>query len=165
MKNRKERLPIIARILTTKKIRNQQDLLDELADEGFNITQATLSRDLRNMNVSKVTDTDGGYSYQIGNNAGYMLSVKPLPINIPYCPDIIWIKRTNFLMVIKLPTSQAVLLSHTFDASNNQNIIATVVLGDLLLLILKEGLSPTQRYELLTTVISNECVNRFKAAL
>ncbi len=165
MNNRKQRLPIIARILTTKKIRNQQELLNELAIEGCEITQATLSRDLRNMNVSKVIDVDGGYSYHIGQNSSYLLEVKRLPINVPFIPDIAWIKRSGFIVVIKLPASQAVLLSRMFDESDNQNIVATAVLGDLLLMILKEGLSFKQRYELLAMVISNDCVNKFKAAL
>ena len=46
-------------------ISSQEDLLKRLRNEGFELTQATLSRDLKKMNVSKVAHPDNSYRYNI----------------------------------------------------------------------------------------------------
>ncbi len=45
MKNKRERLKVISEILRLQVIGSQEELLEELATEGYSITQATLSRD------------------------------------------------------------------------------------------------------------------------
>ena len=47
MSTKKERLDAICGIIQTKVISNQEELLKELEDSGFSVTQATLSRDIK----------------------------------------------------------------------------------------------------------------------
>lgn len=59
MSTKKERLDAICGIIQTKVISNQEELLKELEDSGFSITQATLSRDIKQLKVAKVqTETE-----------------------------------------------------------------------------------------------------------
>ena len=63
MSTKKERLDAICGIIQTKVISNQEELLKELEDSGFSVTQATLSRDIKQLKVAKVHDGNGDYVY------------------------------------------------------------------------------------------------------
>ena len=59
MSTKKERLDAICRIIQTEKIGNQEELLKQLENSGFQVTQATLSRDIKQLKVAKVHDGTG----------------------------------------------------------------------------------------------------------
>ena len=65
MSTKKERLDAICGIIQTKVISNQEELLKELEDSGFSVTQATLSRDIKQLKVAKVHDGNGDYVYRL----------------------------------------------------------------------------------------------------
>ena len=65
MSTKKERLDAICGIIQTKVISNQEELLKELEDSGFSVTQATLSRDIKQLKVAKVHDGTGDYVYRL----------------------------------------------------------------------------------------------------
>ncbi|MGN0215249.1 MAG: arginine repressor, partial [Prevotella sp.] len=51
-KSKQERLAILRMLISSKEIHSQQDLLDLLAKERIRVTQATLSRDLKQLKVA-----------------------------------------------------------------------------------------------------------------
>ena len=62
----------IKRIISTRKISGQEELVEILSGLGYEITQATLSRDLKEIGVAKVFDPDMGYVYALPQNIGVM---------------------------------------------------------------------------------------------
>jgi transcriptional regulator of arginine metabolism len=65
MKERLTRLKTVRNLIKTCRIESQESLLEYLQKEGFPVTQATLSRDLRFLKVGKVPAGDGGYVYSL----------------------------------------------------------------------------------------------------
>ena len=65
VKERLVRLNAIRKLITTEKIWSQDTLLAHLQKNGFAVTQATLSRDLRTLKVGKVSDGAGSYIYTL----------------------------------------------------------------------------------------------------
>jgi transcriptional regulator of arginine metabolism len=65
MKERLERLKSIRALIKTNRIDSQEKLLQFLAEGGINVTQATLSRDLKYLKVGKVSDGNAGYYYTV----------------------------------------------------------------------------------------------------
>jgi len=63
VKGRQARLQAVRKLIQTKKIKSQDALLTCLQAEGFALTQATLSRDLKTLAVGKAPDSHGGYVY------------------------------------------------------------------------------------------------------
>ena len=59
MKSKNSRLDAIKIIISCKEIGSQEELLQELAKEGFRLTQATLSRDLKQLKVAKAASMNG----------------------------------------------------------------------------------------------------------
>ena len=66
--NKSKRLDSIKMIISSKEIGSQEELLRELAKEGYELTQATLSRDLKQMKVAKAATTNGNYVYVLPND-------------------------------------------------------------------------------------------------
>ena len=61
MKQRYNRLSVIKDLIKKNRIDNQDTLLNLLKEEGFSVTQATLSRDLKILKVGKISDGWSGY--------------------------------------------------------------------------------------------------------
>ena len=65
MKNRTKRQLSIKQAILSGRISSQDELLHIMKDQGFELTQATLSRDLKILKVAKVSDQALGYVYVI----------------------------------------------------------------------------------------------------
>ena len=67
-KNATLRLSVVKELIKNNRIDNQDTLLELLAKEGFTVTQATLSRDLKMLKVGKISDGWSGYYYSLPEN-------------------------------------------------------------------------------------------------
>jgi transcriptional regulator of arginine metabolism len=65
MKERNARLKAVRKLIKTCRIESQEVLLRYLQKEGFVLTQATLSRDLKLLKVGKIPDGENGYVYSL----------------------------------------------------------------------------------------------------
>ncbi len=65
IEERAERLRKIRDILGDRRIGSQEMLIALLREQGLRITQATLARDLKRLNVGKIADGNGGYAYSL----------------------------------------------------------------------------------------------------
>ena len=71
MKDKTSRLEVIKMIVSHQAIGSQEELLREVDKAGFPVTQATLSRDLRQLKVSKTSTPSGKYVYALPNSPHY----------------------------------------------------------------------------------------------
>ncbi|BDG04236.1 arginine repressor [Anaeromyxobacter oryzae] len=60
----------VARIIRSRRIGTQEELLEALAEAGFHATQATLSRDLARLAARRVSRPEGGTVYELGDGDG-----------------------------------------------------------------------------------------------
>ena len=88
MKIKDRRLEAIKLIISSKEIGSQEELLVDLKKEGFLLTQATLSRDLKQLKVAKAASMNGHYVYVLPNETMYKRVHKPLPAAIRH-PELI----------------------------------------------------------------------------
>ena len=65
VKGRNSRLKSIKKIIKTSKIESQETLLGLLQKEGYEVTQATLSRDMKLLKIGKISDGNNGYIYAL----------------------------------------------------------------------------------------------------
>ena len=77
MKSKNSRLDSIKMIISSKEVGSQEELLKELTAEGFKLTQATLSRDLKQLKVAKAASMNGNYVYVLPNNTMYKRMTDP----------------------------------------------------------------------------------------
>lgn len=55
----------IRELITNSEIETQDELVDELKSLGYNVTQATVSRDIKDLHLVKVTSSNGRYKYSL----------------------------------------------------------------------------------------------------
>ena len=60
---RQKRQSLILKIITNNDIKTQEQLTDALKSHGFDTTQATVSRDIKELGLVKITSSDGEYKY------------------------------------------------------------------------------------------------------
>ena len=65
MKNKTKRLTAIKEIITNSVVGSQEELLQLLTERGYELTQATLSRDLKYLKVAKTSNSSGEYVYRL----------------------------------------------------------------------------------------------------
>ena len=77
MKIKKDRLEALRMIISSRELGSQDELLEALKEEGFQLTQATLSRDLKQLKVAKAATMRGNYVYVLPNDTMYKRVTTP----------------------------------------------------------------------------------------
>ncbi|NRC83612.1 ArgR family transcriptional regulator [Enterococcus faecalis] len=62
---KQDRHRLITRLLTEKNIQKQEDFVNYLQEKGVAVTQATISRDIKDMKLIKVPSAEGSYRYSL----------------------------------------------------------------------------------------------------
>ncbi|MGM0138844.1 arginine repressor [Enterococcus sp. DIV0755b] len=73
---KKERHRLITRLLTEKNIQKQEDFVELLKSRGVVVTQATISRDIKELKLIKVPSQEGGYRYSLPAETAEDVGVK-----------------------------------------------------------------------------------------
>lgn len=159
MKIKYSRLDAIRLILSTQEIGNQEELLKKLEKEGFKLTQATLSRDLHQLQVVKTVGIQGRYRYVLTRPQQYrhdssgedMRAVIPLQENSGFLS----IKFSNNIAVIRTKPSYASTLAYHIDNYEFPDVIGTIAGDDTIMLIMAENASRGAVIRALRTIIPN----------
>lgn len=156
MKSKNNRLDSIKMIISSKEIGSQEELLQELAQEGFRLTQATLSRDLKQLKVAKAASMNGNYVYVLPNNTMYKRMTDPLSASEMLRHNgFLSIEFSENIAVIKTKPGYASSLAYDIDSHNFNEIIGTIAGDDTLMLIIREGCTRTAVKSALSLVIPN----------
>ncbi len=119
----------IRRILEADAVSNQGDLVAALAGEGFEVTQATVSRDLKELGAVKVRGSNGGFSYSLESGT----EETDLPRILAEFADMI--VPSGNLVVIKTPPGAAQVVAGAIDRSGIAGVLGTVAGDDTVLLV------------------------------
>lgn len=157
MKNKKERMVAIREIVMHQKIGSQDDLLKLLQEQGFILTQATLSRDLKQLQIAKVAYTDGSYVYILPEmgSIGKIVNSKQ-HANLGFAGiGFISIEFSNHLAVIRTRPGYASSIAYDIDLNSPHEILGTIAGDDTILIIPREAYTREQIIDALSVFIPN----------
>lgn len=140
MKNRTKRQLAIKQIILSGKISSQDELLRIMKEQGHDLTQATLSRDLKILKVAKVADPTLGYIYVIPEGAGNDIHRENTRINF-LADGFRDLQFSGNLAVIKTMPGYASSLASVIDNAEPFEIIGTIAGDDTILIIMREGVT------------------------
>ncbi|MBR0510441.1 MAG: arginine repressor [Clostridia bacterium] len=123
---KKNRQAIIAKLIEEKSIGTQDELLALLLDMGVNVTQATVSRDIKEMHIVKRADASGEYKYCLPARAAEQSRSKYLSI---LTGTVIHTDIAMNTVVIKCHVGTAQAACAALDSLNLQGIAGTLA-GD-----------------------------------
>ncbi len=136
---RAARLARLRQIIQTRKVDSQEMLLSLLEGEGFVITQATLSRDLKYLKVGKIPDGRGGYVYTFSDAANKVGSDRSLVED--FRRGFISLEFSGNQAVIKTLPGHANTVAYAIDNLNVEEVLGTIAGDDTILVIPRDGVS------------------------
>lgn len=154
MKGRLQRQVEIRKIILEGNVRSQDELLIALKGKGFDLTQATLSRDLKILQVAKVPHPALGYVYVIPGDEVRESKTELNRVN--YLAD--GFRDLNFsgnLAVMRTLPGYASSIAAVIDNANAWEILATVAGDDTILVVQREGISKMDLINALISVMPN----------
>lgn len=148
MKNKTERLHTIKELVISQSIGNQDELLMLLKEKGYTLTQATLSRDLKQLKITKIPNDIGEYRYALPHSM--YPSGKPGEIKIIGNNSL---EFSGPLAVLKTRTGYAGGIAAEIDDNASNAILGTIAGDDTILIIPREGFSREEITRILSVVI------------
>jgi len=156
MKVKNNRLEALRLIISSQQLGSQEELLGALQREGFKLTQATLSRDLKQLKVAKAATMGGSYVYVLPNDTMYKRVSTPSTIReMMQMPGFVSINFSGNMAVIKTRQGYASALAWNIDCSDIPQILGTVAGDDTIFIVLKEGVSHQELVDRLSEVVPN----------
>nr|WP_319270471.1 arginine repressor [uncultured Draconibacterium sp.] len=154
MKNKVQRQREIRKIIQRGSVHSQDELLVELKRRGFELTQATLSRDLKVLQVAKVPHPSKGYVYTIPDNGKMEQVNSEHIIRINYLADGFKdIQFSGNLAVLRTLPGYANSIAAVIDSASPWEILGTVAGDDTILIIQREGISKNDLTEALFKIM------------
>lgn len=133
------RIQLVQEIIRTRKVRSQEELAALLAAKGVTTTQATLSRDLKKLKITKYHDNAGGYYYIL---PGASRTTQAILLSDSRAGDsIVSVAFSGQMGVIKTLPGCANMVGALVDEHEHPSLMGTVAGEDTLLLVLRQGAS------------------------
>ena len=125
----------IIEIINQNAIETQEELALKLREEGFEVTQATVSRDIRELNLSKVPGPDGRQKYAILSSGG--------PLNDKYVrvmhDGLLSMEPAGNLLVLKTVSGMAMAVAAAVDTMHFPEIVGSIAGDDTIMAATKSN--------------------------
>lgn len=148
MENRQQRMRTIVQIINAQVITSQEQLTRALAMQGFEVTQATLSRDLRGLRAEKKVMSNGITKYVIPNNPSVERKVLGMDSEVARLS----IRSVDFcgqFAVVKTKPGFANAVAYDIDDRGSAYILGTIAGDDTILIIPRETTTKQMLYDFL----------------
>ena len=147
MNQKTQRFATIRKIIRSEMVSSQEELIKRLRECGVEITQSTLSRDLKFMNVAKVPHKTRGYVYVLPNSAQHEINVSANSSD-----NITGLSFSGNLGILKTKSGYASAISVPIDNLDCPAILGTIAGDNTILLILREDARRSQVIEALQKI-------------
>lgn len=126
---------MIREIIEKRDIETQEELADALRERGINVTQATVSRDIKELRLLKVLGEKGTYKYATADTAEHGLADRFIRI---FSESVISVVHAQNLVVIKTLPGSAHVAGEAVDSLRISQVVGTIS-GDNTLLVIAQN--------------------------
>ena len=154
MRVKNSRMEVLKMLISSKDLGSQEEVLKALKSEGYTITQATLSRDLKQLKVAKAASMNGKYIYVLPNETMYRRVPTPKKaMEMLQTPGFMSLNISGNMAVIKTRPGYASAIAYKIDNDNIDSILGTIAGDDTIFMVVKEGVDEEQLFEELNDII------------
>ena len=146
-----QRQQAIMQLISEHEIETQDDLISMLNAEGYKVTQSTISRDIRELKVSKVLGAGGKYRYAIPEVAPSVHSGK---LKNAYSSAIISIETAENIIVVRTHPGLAQAVAAGIDSMHIKGILGCVAGDDTILTVARDANTAVEGVALLKEEMS-----------
>lgn len=140
----------IIEIIENNQIETQEELADQLKQNGYNVTQATISRDIKELKLIKVLGQDGKQYYASLKDMGAIYDERVIRV---FRESVLTVDTATFLIVLRTLPAMAQAAALAIDAMEWNEIVGTIAGDDTIFVAVREEKDV------------NEIVGRFKKLL
>ena len=130
------RQALILEIIEAKDVETQEELAEELKRHGVNVTQATVSRDIKELRLVKVLSDKGGYKYATAERAEKGMNDRFIRI---FAESVLSMVSAQNLIVIKTLTASAHAAAEAVDSLKWPEIVGTIAGDNTILVVLHDA--------------------------
>jgi transcriptional regulator of arginine metabolism len=134
---RAERLVLIEKLIMENIVSSQEELLRMMLGKGAECTQATLSRDLRQLGISKGFEAGGGYRYLLPGSRRMVNEISPGE-TVAAITSMTWAQG---VLLVKTPPGFASAVAINIDRAGRYEIAGTIAGDDTILVIPRDNIS------------------------
>lgn len=121
MKTKRQRK--IIELITNYDIETQEELAAKLVENGFNVTQATISRDIRELNLTKIATKGGKQKYAVQSSSDIVSNSKYMRV---LNDGIITMDTAGNILVVKTVSGMAMAVAAALDAMQIKEILGCI---------------------------------------
>ena len=154
MAQKNDRLETLRMLFSSQELCSQEDVLRALRIEGFNVTQATLSRDMKQLKVAKAAMANGKYIYVLPTETMYKRVQKPMTAReMLLSSGFVSITFSRNMGVIRTRPGYASSIAYNIDNSRIKTILGTIAGDDTIFIVLAEDAEHSEVIDALSYVI------------
>ncbi|MBQ7833828.1 MAG: arginine repressor [Lachnospiraceae bacterium] len=132
MKNKRHQR--IIELIEQFDIETQEDLVKKLLEDGFNITQATVSRDIRELKITKIPNGKGKQKYVVLTNDVEQLADKYIRIIRDGLVDM---DTAQNILVVKTVSGMAMAVAAALDAMHLPEVVGSIAGDDTIMVAVR----------------------------
>ncbi len=157
--SKKERIAALKIIIMSNELSSQEEIVHALARQGIVTTQATLSRDMKQLKIVKTTAQDGRYVYTIPEETAYRRVHRQLSTDdIVPTPGFKSIQFSGNMAVIRTRPGFASSIASNIDGAALRDVLGTIAGDDTIFLVIRDGASHVDVVDALQSVIPDMVV-------
>ena len=122
-------------IISNHKITTQEELISLLEEQNYKVTQATVSRDIRELRLVKTLDQDGRYYYVVPSYESKDVGSKFYTL---LDSTVVHIDYAGNIVVIKCHPGMASATCAALDSQNRRDIVGTLSGDDTFICVMKD---------------------------
>lgn len=124
----------ILELIRRESIETQEDLSQKLREEGFHVTQATISRDIRELKLTKVVTNDGRQKYVLVDGPFENINKKMVMV---FKEGLINIDMAQNILVLHTITGMAMAVAAALDSMECTEILGTIAGDDTIMAVVR----------------------------
>ena len=124
----------ILELIAERAVETQEELADALRSRGFQVTQATVSRDIKELRLVKVLSADGAYRYATSDKNENSLNERLIRM---FSETVVSISSAYNQIIIKTLSASASIAAETIDSLQWPEILGTIAGENTILMIVR----------------------------
>lgn len=124
----------ILEIISNQAVETQEELAEELGKRGFRVTQATVSRDIKEMKLIKVQSSAGSYRYALADNADSSINERLIRM---FSDTVLSMTSAYNQIILKTISASANIAAEAIDSMRWPEILGTIAGDNTILLIVR----------------------------
>ncbi len=152
--SRNDRLAALRLVILNNELSSHEEVMQALARQNIEITQPTVSRDLRYLQVAKATNSNGKQYYVLPKEDDYRRQHRPEPKkDLPLVTGFESIQFSGNMAVMRTRPGFASSIASNIDAAALPDVLGTIAGDDTIFIVIREGASHLNIMDELSAVL------------